>query len=155
MRRAAEMRTIFRQIPVLAGLVAMSLDAGLALETRGRAEPAILQIMEQVHRRNRAIGRALPAASALKADSRKGLASDAASLVRLATQARTLAEPARERKKPQQEWTQRANDFVRSSEELVRVIADPGFPRDRAIQSYQKLQRTCVNCHSAFREGAD
>jgi hypothetical protein len=47
------------------------------------------------------------------------------------------------------------DDFLRASEEFARVIADPGSSQPRAKQSYHKLQKTCINCHSAFREGAN
>jgi hypothetical protein len=47
------------------------------------------------------------------------------------------------------------DDFLRSSEELARVIADPRSSRPRAIQSYQELQKTCIKCHYTFRDEAD
>ena len=146
------MKTKFRRMPALAGLLAVLLAAGLAHGAMGGDDAPIQEIMEQVHTRNRAIGKGLRIPSALEAASRKGLAADAASLVKLGKEARTLTGPARERKKPQQEWTQKVNDFLRASEEFARVIADPRSSRPRATQSYKKLQKTCLNCHSAFRE---
>jgi hypothetical protein len=155
MRRAAEMKTMFRRMPALAWLVAVWLASGLALEAGAHDEFPIQKIMEQVQSKNRAIGKALRAPSALEAAGRKRLAADAESLVRLGEKAQTLTEPARERKKPQQEWTRTVDEFLRASKEFARVLADPGSSRPQAIQSYQKLQRTCISCHGAFREGAD
>jgi hypothetical protein len=144
-------------MPALAGLVAVSLAAAIALTpgARGGDDSAILKIMEQVHTRNRAIGKGLRTTFAPEAAGRKTLAADAASLVQLGKEARTVTGPVRERTKSQQEWTQKVDDFVRASEELARVIAEPGSFQSRAKQSYQKLQKTCINCHSAFREEVD
>lgn len=155
MRRAAAMTTKLRRILVRAALHAALLAPGLAHGARGGDDPPIQKIMEQVHTRNRAIGKGLRTPSALEAAGRKGLAADAASLVQLGKEARTLTGPAQERKKPQQEWIRTVDDFLRASEDFGRVIADPGSSRLRATQSYQKLQKTCVNCHSAFREEVD
>ena len=150
-------KTTCRRMPALAGLVAVALAAGLALPPVARAgdDSAILKIMEQVNTRNRAIGKGLRISFAPEAASRKTLAADAASLVQLGKEARTLTGPARERKKSKQEWTRTVDDFLWASQELARVIADPGSTQVRAKQSYQKLQKTCINCHSAFREGVD
>ena len=149
------MKVKYRQMPALAGLVAVLLAAGLGPGTRADDDSPIQEIMEQFQARNRVIGKGLRVPSALEAAGRKGLAAEAASLVKLGKKARTLTGPARERKKPQQEWTQKVNDFLRASEEFARVIADPGSSRPQATRFYQKLQKTCVNCHSAFRGEAD
>ncbi len=149
------MKTKYRWVPALAGLVAVLLAAGLAPGARDGDDSSIHKIMAQVHTRNRAIGKGLRIAFAPEAAGRKGLVTDAAFLVRLGKEARTLTGPALERKKSLQEWTQAVDDFLRASEEVAKVIADPESSRPRATQSYQKLQRTCINCHSAFREGAD
>jgi hypothetical protein len=149
------MNTKYLHLPALAGLVAVLLAAGLKPGARAGDDSPILEIMEQVHARNRAIGKGLRVPSVLDAAGRKELAADAASLVKLGKKARALTGPARERKKPQQEWTQKANDFLRASEGFAKVIADPESSRPRATQFYQKLQKTCVNCHSAFRGEAD
>jgi len=154
MRRDAVMKTNFRRIQALAGLSAVLLATGLAHGARGGDSP-IQKIMEQVHTRNRAIGKGLRIPSALEAAGRKKLAADAASLVQFGKEARTLTGPARERKKSQHEWARTVDDFLRASEEFARVIADPGSSRPQATQSYQKLQKTCITCHSAFRGEAD
>jgi hypothetical protein len=149
------MKTKYRRMPALAGLVAVLLAAGLAHRARGGDESPIQKIMEHVHTRNRAIGKGLRIPTALEAAGRKALAANVASLIQLGKVARTLTGPARERKKSQQEWTRTVDDFLRASEEFASVIADSGSSPPRATQSYQKLQKTCINCHSAFREGAD
>jgi cytochrome c556 len=149
------MKAQYRLTPALARLFAVLLAAGLGPGARAGDDSAIQKIMEQVQARSRGIGKGLRISSALDAEGRKGLAADAASLVKLGKQARTLTAPARERKKPQQEWTQSVDDFLRASEEFARVIADPTSSRPRATKFYQKLQKTCVNCHSAFRLEAD
>jgi cytochrome c556 len=151
MRRDAVMKTKFRPMAALAGLLAVLLAAGLAHGARDDDSP-IQEIMEQVHTRNRAIGKRLRTPSALEAASRKGLAADAASLVQLGKKARTLTGPARERKQSQREWFRAVDDFLRASQDFAKVIADPGSSRPRATQSYQKLQKTCITCHSGFRE---
>jgi hypothetical protein len=74
-------------------------------------------------------------------------------LIRLGKEARTLAEPARERKKSQQDWTRAVDHFLRASEDFARIIADEGSARPQTTQSYQKLQKTCADCHGAFRGG--
>ena len=129
------MKTNFRRMQALAGLVAVLLAAGLRPVARGGDDSPIQKIMEQVQTRNRAIGKGLRIPSALEAAGRKGLAADAASLVQLGNEARTLTGPARERKKSQQEWTRTVDDFLRASEEFARVITDPGSPRPQATQS--------------------
>jgi hypothetical protein len=149
------MKTNCRRMPAVAGVVAVLLTAGLAPGARGGDDSPILKIMEQVHTRNRAIGKGLRIPFAPEAAGRKGLVADAASLVQLGKEARTLTGPARQRKKSQQEWTRAVDDFLRASEQFARVIADPGSSRAEATQSYKKLQKTCINCHGAFREGAD
>jgi cytochrome c556 len=140
----------------VAALVALAIALLLALASaRGDDDSPIQEIMGQVHTRNRAIGKRLRIPAALEAAGRKGLAADAASLVQLGKKARKLTGPAQERKKSQQEWNRSVDDFLRASEEFAKVIADPGLSRPRATQSYQKLQKTCMNCHSAFRAEAD
>jgi hypothetical protein len=155
MRRDAAMKAKFRRMPALAGLLAVLLAAGLAHGARDGDDSPIQEIMGQVQTRNRAIGKGLRIPSALAAAGRKGLAADAAILVQLGKEARNLTGPARERKKSKQEWIRSVDDFLRASEEFARIVADPESSRPRATQSYQKLQKTCVNCHSAFREEAD
>ena len=142
----------FRGLPALATLVAAVLAAGLTTGTKGGDDSPIHQIMDQVLTRNRAIGKRLRSPTALEANGRKSMAADAASLIRLGKEARTLAEPARERKKSQQDWTRAVDNFLRASEDFARIIADEGAGRSQATESYQKLQKTCANCHSAFRE---
>jgi hypothetical protein len=142
-------------MPALAGLVAVLLAAGLAPGARGGGDSPIQEIMNQIQTRNRAVGKALRNPFAPEAAGRKGLVANVASLVQLGKKARPLEGLARELKKSQQEWTRKADDFLLASEEFARVIADPELSRPRAIQSYQKLQKTCINCHSAFRDGAD
>ena len=149
------MKTSCRRMPSLAGLVAIFLTAALAPRSSGGDESTIEKIMEQVHTRNRAIGKGLRITLAPEAAGRKGLAADTASLVQLGKQARTLTGPARERKKSQQEWTQKVDEFLRALDEFARVIADPGSSQPRAKESYKKLQKTCINCHSAFRGETD
>ncbi len=149
------MNTKYRRMSALARLATVLLAAGLAPVARGGDDSPIQTIMDQVQARNRAIGKGIRTPSSLEAAGRKGLAADAASLVQLGKEARTLTGPARARNKSQQEWTQTVDGFLRASEEFTRVIADPGSSQPRATQSYKKLQKTCINCHSAFREGAD
>jgi cytochrome c556 len=147
------MNTTFRRMPAFAGLVAVFLAAAVAPGARGGDDSAILKIMEQVNTRNRAINKGLRNFVATDAAGRKTLAAEAASLVQLGKEVRRLTEPARERKKSQQEWARTVDDFLRASEEFATVIAEPGSSQPRAKQFYQKLQKTCINCHSAFREG--
>jgi hypothetical protein len=149
------MKLIFREAPALATLVAVVLVAGLATGARGGDDSPIPKIMDQIHTRNRAIGKGLRAPTALEAAGRTRLAVDAASLVRLGKEARGLTEPAKERKKSQQDWTRAADDFLRAADDFARVIAVSGASRPQVTQSYQKLQKTCTNCHSAFREEPD
>jgi hypothetical protein len=151
MRSDGTMTLEFRRLPALAALVAAALAAGLTTGTKGGDDSPIHQIMDQVHTRNRTIGKRLRSPTALEANGRKSIAADAASLIRLGKEARTLAEPALERKKSPQDWTREVDNFLRASEDFARIIADEGSGRSQATQSYQKLQKTCANCHSAFR----
>jgi hypothetical protein len=146
------MKLTFSRVPALATLGAAVLGAGLATGVNGGDESPIHKIMDQVHIRNRAIAKGLRSPTALEASGRKSMAADAASLIRLGKEARTLAEPARERKKSQQDWTRAVDDFLRASEDFARIIADEGSARPQATRSYQQLQKTCTNCHRAFRE---
>jgi cytochrome c556 len=152
MRRDAVMKTKFRHMPApaLARLLSALLASGLAHGASDGDDPTIQEIMQQVHVKNRAIGKGLRVPPALDAARRKGLAADAASLVQLGKKARPLTGPAGERKKSQEEWTRTVDGFLRASEEFAKVIADRGSSQPRATQSYQKLQSTCINCHSAF-----
>jgi cytochrome c556 len=45
--------------------------------------------------------------------------------------------------------------FVRASEDFARIVADEATDAPRAKESYQKLQKTCTSCHSAFRAETD
>ena len=149
------MKPKFREVPPPALLVALVVAAGLATGARGGDDSPIHKLMDQIHSRNRSIGKRLRAPAALEAAGRKGLAVDAASLVRLGKEARGLTEPANVRKRSQQDWTRAADDFLRAADDLARVIAGPEFSRPQVTQSYQKLQKTCTNCHSAFQEEPD
>jgi cytochrome c556 len=155
MKRDARMKPKFRGEPALTAMVAVVLASGLAPGASGGDDLPIQKIMDQVHTRNRAIGKALRAPTAFEAAGRKGMALDAASLIRLGKETRRLTQPAQGRKKSQQEWTQSVDDFLGASEEFARIIADPRSARPEATRSYQTLQKTCINCHSAFREEAD
>jgi cytochrome c556 len=137
-----------RIAPAAAKLVAIVLAVVLASGTSARDESPIQKIMDQVQTRNRAIGKGLRPATAID---RKALAAAAASLIRLGKDARMLTDPAKERMKPQQEWTLAVDDFIRASNDFAKVIAAPNTSRPEARQSYQKLQKTCANCHSTFR----
>jgi cytochrome c556 len=145
------MKPKFRDVSPPAVLVALVLATGLATGAWGGDDSPTQKIMDQIHARNRAIGKGLRAPTALEAADRTGLAAHAASLVQLGKEARGLTEPAKERKKSQQDWTRAADDFVRAADDFARVIANPGTSRPQVTQSYQKLQKTCLNCHSAFR----
>jgi cytochrome c556 len=145
------MKPKFREVSPQAVLVALVLAAGLATGAWGGDDSPTQKIMHQINSRNRAIGKGLRAPTAIEAADRTGLAVDAASLVQLGKEARGLTEPAKERKKSQQDWTRAANDFLRAADEFGRVIANSGASRPQVTQSYQKLQKTCINCHSAFR----
>jgi cytochrome c556 len=152
MRSDGTMTPKFSGLPALATLVATVLAAGLTTGTKGGDDSPIDQIMDQVLTRNRAIGKRLRSPTALEADGRKAMAADAASLIQLGKEARALAEPARERKKSQQDWTRAVDNFLQASQGFAKIMADEGSGRSQATQSYQTLQKTCVNCHSAFRE---
>jgi hypothetical protein len=149
------MRPKFRGAPPPAVLVALVLAAGLAAWAGGGGDSPIQEIMDQIHTRNRAIAKGLRAPTALEAAGREAIATDAASLVRLGKEARRHSEPTRERKKPQQDWTRAADNFLRAANDFSRVIADPGASRPQVTRSYQKLQKTCTDCHAAFREELD
>jgi hypothetical protein len=155
MRRDYVMKTKFSRVPALAVILTVPLAAGLVSAAGSDDDSAITNLMAQVNTRNRAIGKQLRTRSALEAAGRKELAADAAFLVGLGKEARTLTGPARERRRLQREWTLAVDDFLRSSEEFARVIADPGSSRPQATRFYQKLQKTCTHCHSTFREEAD
>jgi hypothetical protein len=148
------MKTKFGWLPAVAWPVAVLLAAGLARAARGGGDSPLRKLMEQIHTRNRAIGKGLRRPAALEAADRNLLAANAASLIQLGKEARTLTGPAQQRKKSQHEWTRTVDDFLRATEKFASVIADPKTSRHRATQSYQQLQKTCINCHSAFR-GAD
>ena len=139
---------------LFAAFLAVALALALVLESgaRGDDDPAIQRIMERVNARNRAIGKGLRITYAPDAAARKALAVDAASLIQLGKEARTLTGPARERKKSQQEWTRTVDGFLSASEELARVIASPESSQARVRQYYQKFQKLCIDCHRAFRE---
>jgi hypothetical protein len=144
-----------RGVLALPALVAVVLAAGLAPGPEDSDDSPIQKLMDQIHARNRAIGKGLRAPAALAAAGRKALAADAASLIRLGQEARTLTGPAQARKKSQQDWTRAVDAFDGASNGFAKVIADAGSDRHRATQSHQKLQTTCTNCHSAFRQEAD
>jgi hypothetical protein len=152
MRSDGTMTPKFRGLPALATLVATVLAAGLTTGTKGGDDSPIDQIVDQVLTRNRAVGKRLRSPTALEAAARKAMAADATSLTRLGKEARALTEPAQERKKSQQDWTRAVDNFLAASEDFARIIADEGSSRSQAKQSYQKLQKTRANCHSAFRE---
>jgi hypothetical protein len=146
------MKLKFRGVPTMATLGAAVLAAGLTTGSEGGDDSPINKIMDQVHARNRAIGKGLRSPTALGSAGRKSMAADAQSLIRLGKEARALTEPAREQEKSQQDWTRAVDDFLRASEDFARVIADEGSARPQATRSYQQLQKTCTNCHRAFRE---
>jgi hypothetical protein len=106
------MKTKCRWMPAFAGLITILLAAGLGSGATAGDDSPIQEIMEQVQVRNRAIGKGLRVPTALEAAGRKALAADAVSLVGLGKEARTLTGPARERKKPQQEWAQEVPDIL-------------------------------------------
>src|SRR5262249_33073609 len=129
MRSHAVRKPKFREVSPPAVLVILVLAAGLATGARGGDDSSIQKILDQIHTRNRAIGKGLRAPTALEAAGRTGLAMDAASLVRLGKEARGLTEPAKERKKSQQDWTRAVDDFLRAADDFARVIVDPGASR--------------------------
>ena len=99
------MKPKFRGEPALAAMVAVVLASGLAPGASGGDDLPIQKIMNQVHTRNRAIGKALRAPTAFEAAGRKEMGLDAASLIRLGKETRKLTQPAQGRKKSQQGWT--------------------------------------------------
>jgi hypothetical protein len=105
MKRDARMKPKFRGEPALAAMVAVVLASGLAPGASGGDDLPIQKIMNQVHTRNRAIGKALRAPTAFEAAGRKEMGLDAASLIRLGKETRKLTQPAQGRKKSQQGWT--------------------------------------------------
>jgi cytochrome c556 len=137
-----------RRVPPRAVLVALVLATG----ARGGDDSPIQRIMGQINTRNQAIGKALRAPDALEAAGRRGLSTGAAALVRLGKEARALTEPAKERKRSQQAWIEKLDDFLRASDGFAGVIANPASSRRQASEAYRALQKTCTNCHSAFRE---
>jgi cytochrome c556 len=140
-------------VAALATLVSVLL-AGLE-PASSRDDTSIQSIMNRIQTRSRAIGKALRAPTALEAAGRKRLAADTASLVRLGKEARALTEPAQERKRSQEDWKKAVDDFLRASDELAKVIADPESDQPRMTQSFQTLQKTCTRCHTTFREDDD
>jgi hypothetical protein len=136
------MKRINKGVPALATLVAAgALAAGLTAATKGGDDSSIQQIMDQVLSRNRAIGKRLRSPTALEAAARESMAADAASLIRLGKEARTLAEPARERKRSQQDWTRAVDNFLRASEDFTRIIADQGSGRSQARSPTRSSRR--------------
>jgi cytochrome c556 len=142
------MKRRFRRAQALAALVAAVLAAGQGTGSTASDNSPIQKIMHQIQTQNRAIGKGLRAKTALD---RNALAACAASLTRLGKEARPLTEPPRERMKSQNEWTRAVDDFLRASDEFATVIATPRTSSPQAMQSYQVLQKTCVNCHTTFR----
>jgi cytochrome c556 len=154
-RSHAVLRLRFRGVSAPAVLVALASAAGLASAARGGDDSPIQRIMDQVHTRNRAIGKRLRDPTALGATDRERMAENAVTLISLGKEARGLTEPARERKKSHQDWARAADNFLREADEFAGVIADPGTSQSRAAKSYRKLQTTCTNCHNTFRGEAD
>jgi transposase len=142
----------FRAVSAQAVLVAPPSAAGPATGAGGGDDPPIRKIMDQVHAPSRAVGMRLRAPAALGAAGREGMAADSASLIRLGKDDRGLTEPAKERKKSQQDRTRAADDLPRAADEFAWVIADPGSDPPRAPRSHREPRGICTNCHGAFRE---
>jgi hypothetical protein len=146
------MRLISTRLAFLALLATLVLAGGVALPSKAGDESAITTIMEQVQARNRAIGKALRADTALGEGGRRSVATDAKSLVRLAKEARALADPAREKNKPQGDWTRLVDGLIQASDDFARGVTDPTFARPQVEKSYQRIQKACAQCHATFRE---
>jgi hypothetical protein len=131
------------------------LAAGLAAVVRGGDDSPIGTIMGQIHLLDRSITKRLRAPAALDVAGRGRLTADAASLVRLGKEVRSLERPAQARKRPRQDWERAVNQFLTAGQSFARVIANEAIDQPRTIKSYQKLQRTCTNCHTLFRDEAD
>jgi hypothetical protein len=143
-----------RGVSARAVIVVLAFAAGLGAEAGGGDDPPMQKILDQIHTRNRPIGKRLRYSTALEATDRVRMADNAATPIRLGTEARELTEPARERKKSQQDWARAASDFLRAADEFNGVIADPRTSQPRAAQSYKKASDDLHQLSQHFpREG--
>jgi cytochrome c556 len=138
----------------LAALVAATSGVAMILALAGLSvaddEKPLEKHMEVINAKTKTIKNATKTIAAWTKDS-KNVIKAGEEISRLGKEARKEKGPAEEQKKTYEEWTKLMDDMIKASDDLVALASESGTPQPKAKEAFNKLNKSCSDCHAVFR----
>jgi cytochrome c556 len=109
------------------------------------------KVMEGLNTRSIAIKRKVASAAVFDAVDKKILMDDVTALGKLGKEARAFSGEMKTESKTETDWTRAADELIRSSDELTKLLREERPPVDRVQSSFRAIQKSCTKCHATFR----
>ncbi len=159
------LRTILSTTQVYPGVFSMSIRKGSALAVTAMAtalgfagfafatsddESKLHKAMEQVQAKNSFIVKNVRTAAVFK-KSQKEVVEAAKALAQLGKDTRDETEPAKEKKKPQEDWTKLMDAYITECEKFAETAGKADAQQADVKKAYTAVSGTCAACHKDFR----
>lgn len=137
----------------VAAMAAMALAVvGLSV-ARGDDHEELEKLMKDVNIQNNIIRKAVRTATEYK-KSPENIQKAAEKLVELGKKGRDNKSAAEKEKKPQTQWADAMDKFVKASEKVAKAAKDR-VELPAAKKAFAELTKSCSDCHTDFRKDGD
>jgi cytochrome c556 len=72
-------------------------------------------------------------------------------LAKLGKESRKFTEPAKEKKKPQKDWEDKSDAFVKEVEAFAGTLANKDTDQVKAKAAYKAVKQKCADCHDIYK----
>jgi cytochrome c556 len=135
---------------LVAATLAVALTFSLTAFSVADDESPLEKQMSTINAKTKAIKNATKTPAAWKKEG-KGVVKNAEEISRLGKEARKEKGPAEQQKKTYDEWTKLMDDMIKASDELASLASQSSTPQPDAKAAFNKLNKSCSDCHAVFR----
>lgn len=128
----------------------LALCAGLSVADE---DSPLHKLMEQVQAKNTVITKGTRTETAYK-KGRKEVLKAAEELVKLGKESKPMkdaAKKARDVKDAEAKWDAMMDDFIKASEDMVKVLSNEAADQKAAKAAHTAVKKSCTPCHDVFR----
>jgi soluble cytochrome b562 len=125
--------------------------SGLSMANPAPFEGPVEKQMEGINKNNTAIRKATKTVASWKKDG-KATAKYAEEIVKLAKDAKKEKGPSEKVKKPHEEWAKLMDDLIKSAADYETLAMKSDATLPQAKEAAANLNKTCMPCHSIYRE---
>ena len=125
--------------------------AGYNMAVAGDDDSPLHKAMEQVQAKNAFILKNLKTPALFKKN-QKEIAECAKALSTLGKSVRDDNESAKKEKKPQKDWTDLMDSYVKEADSFAVAVSKPDITQAQAKDKFKPVGASCAACHTVFRK---